>query len=818
MDAQTHLAQASLNTADNLRSVAHSRLVQQLSRLSLPEVDRVVEAVAQVVPAGNVPGVILNGLARLPERRLPPNVLRRDVGLLFSGVEAFLDKAMFGALFAGPAAVIWGYQNLLRLAGKDPEDAFPQGTWQFYLDYALRDDTARHANETRGFDMALREHEMRLRPADRLASWVMAAAYALHQYPAMLANEWRERAACTIFREVCAGTPSDVLGAKAYRDWESRRPYARGADAGQLDYPAYRRAAFDRFLSGLLAGAPADLCAQVQDRLEARQASELPAYQEQMSILATLEPDPYGETHAAIPLMEAQVGVIWGEGYWLIPACQPGSDRPPDPEMVRAAAAAILSAPLIGDAALAPLALTRRAELPGLLKKMDPGLKSGLDALRFAPVLINAGPMRAETGNLPLSKMRQAERGIGSHPLTIHDAGEAFVFDQSHIFFDGAWGAALAEILTNEALAWAVYFHSLPDPRRDGQPRHLAFRITAHDRDAIDHAPKVMAEAAAESEAVNLKSILALRKLFKQRNDLIQLTVNDLLVLYRAIHAVRYQLSDGLRTELDGLRIVMKNKPEVSAAITETLEALQNQERANPAILIPIDASLRSPRDRLYPLNFEVPLAELDLISLHQRTLASLEGYQSGSGGERGAAYRDFDRNQRLYLATLAGFGAVLARAKEVALTGEAASVGAIKMLAYLPTPVQRMLEGIPARFDMLNDLIKGREVFSNVGSVAPTSTLTRFITAKDDNEKKTLAWGVMTDAKGVLRMTLRDFRPHVGRLFSVGMEDLADRIAQDYLDAYANGLNGFVRELQKITLSSRETRLAARGEMASSA
>jgi hypothetical protein len=118
------------------------------------------------------------------------------------------------------------------------------------------------------------------------------------------------------------------------------------------------------------------------------------------------------------------------------------------------------------------------------------------------------------------------------------------------------------------------------------------------------------------------------------------------------------------------------------------------------------------------------------------------------------------------------------------------------------------MLDTIPGRFEILNDIIKGREVFSNVGAVAPTSTLTRFITAKDDNEKKTLAWGIMTDAKGVMRITLRDFRPHVALLEAIGRKDLAMQIVQDYLDGYAHGLNNFIRDLQRITRTSRETQL----------
>ena len=64
------------------------------------------------------------------------------------------------------------------------------------------------------------------------------------------------------------------------------------------------------------------------------------------------------------------------------------------------------------------------------------------------------------------------------------------------------------------------------------------------------------------------------------------------------------------------------------------------------------------------------------------------------------------------------------------------------------------------------------------------------------------------TDANGVMRITLRDFRPHVGMLEASRRKDLATRIAHDYLDAYAHGLNNFIRDLRRITLASRETRI----------
>jgi hypothetical protein len=284
---------------------------------------------------------------------------------------------------------------------------------------------------------------------------------------------------------------------------------------------------------------------------------------------------------------------------------------------------------------------------------------------------------------------------------------------------------------------------------------------------------------------------------------LIQLTLNDLLVLYRAVHALTYEPNPELLASLQKLHQAEATRPAAEAA----LAALQPGKSTGPAIVIPVDASQRSPRDRLFPMTFEVPLHELDLLNIHRQVIASLDGYKQGQS-DRTALYTEFNRLQRIYLATLAHFGAVLNQAKEIAISGESASVGAIKLLAHMPAPLQRMLEQIPSRFELLNDLLRGREIFSNVGAVVPSSSLSRFMTAKDDNDQKMLAWGVITDAAGTMRISLRDFRPHVALLTAAGHKELATLLAQDYLDAYAEGLNRYISDLRRITETSRETRL----------
>ena len=795
MDTPQQYAQASIKTAENLRTIAHSMMALELSSLSLPEIDGAVDIISRLVPAGNIPGVILNGLARLPGRRPPVANVNRDVNLLFKGVEAALDKAVYGAFFAGPAAIIWGYQNLLKLAGKDPEATFPDGLWQFYVEYALREDSARHANETNGFDTMLTQHQIKLHPVDRITAWLMAAIHILHQYPDLLANEWRERVYLSLLQEITAAQSDAKHYADLYQMWEKQRPYSRGHDADrQHNFAAYRRHKFDQFLAEATRNLSVEAYQTWTQRLQTmRQA--LKNYQQQLSIWAHLKPGPYGETRSPLTWEQLHVGLIFQGRYYLIPASEPGSSRPASVTTVRKQVAAIYTLPTGTTAVkLSHLAPIKRSALADLRRDLNKTLTDNLTRLQHAPILFNADQRPA---HLTLGDIRQGERGIGDHPLTLFDTGQTAVFDQSHIFFDGAWGAALAEIFTREAMSWAVYLRSLPPPKANETiVKPLAFPLESAEQRFIEQLPRVTSEVNAETDKINLQMLLTTRKLFKQRNDWLNLTVNDLLILYRAIHALIYQPDPTLAAEVAALDKTSRHRE----AATQVQAALTTGQAVNPAILIPIDASRANPRDRLYPLVFEAPLRELDLLALHDRTLEALTAYKQGD-----MSFIEFDKHQRTYLATLVGFGQVLNRAKEIGIRGESASAGSIKLLANMPAPLQRLLDAVPNRFDLLNDLIKGREVFSNVGQVAPTSTLTRFSTAKDDNEKKSLAWGVLTDAQGVMRITLRDFRPHVATMIDIGYKTLATRLAQHYLDTYAEGLNDYVRELRHIAAASRE-------------
>lgn len=801
-DREAYL-EASVKTANNLKSIAESQALRDLSRLSLPEIDNVVNQVAQVVPAGNVPGVILNGLARLPGAQPPAKTVKRDINLLFKGVGQALDKAMYGALFAGPAAVIWGYQNLLKLAGKDPDQAFPDGTWQFYVDYAMREDAARHVNETHGFHTDLQRHQIQLSESDQATAWVMAAITCLHAYSDLLENEWRERVYTDLLQTITQNDPKAEQYAQLYALWAKQRPYMRGQDVQANEtYPRYRKRKFDEFLAQATAELPAAWRQLWQEKIQAAAEERLPAYRQQMSLLTFLDPGANDETHTPISLKKAHIAVIYQGRYYLIPACASQADHPADVNTVRTQLATLILYPAnVRPASLTALATMRRSAWPELRKKMGDGLISDLDTLRLAPIIINCD---RRDHQLPLAAIRQAERGVGDHPMTLFDTGQSMVFDQSAIFFDSAWSAALAEIMTNEALSWAIYLSSLPPIQaRQTRPHALALKIQPADEALIRKTPSLPPATGVETDKINLKALQRLRRLFKRRNDLIELTVNDLLVLYRAIYAVTYKPSASLIADLKAL----SQAKDTQAAASTALVAITSSGQTKPAIVIPVDGSRRTPRDRVYPITFEVPLQELNLLTLHRHCIEALDNYAAGTD-DRAAHYTNFDKLQRTYLTALAGFGLVLSRAKDIATAGESASVGAIKLLAHMPGSLQRMFDNIPDRIDILNDIIRGGEVLANIGAVPSSSTLTRYLAAKDDHDKKVLVWGVATDAAGVMRITLRDFRPHVQELIQADQTEIATRIAQDYLDAYADGLNTYIRDLQRITETSRETRL----------
>lgn len=789
---------ASIRTANDLRSLATTAQLRELSRLSLPEIERLSEEIARVTPAGNVPSMILSGLARLTGRKIDPAESHKHIQMLFRGVQTALDEAVYRAFFAGPAAVIYAYQQLLRLAGKDIDSAFPDGTWQFYLEFALREDSARHANETTGFHEGLAQQRLRLSSQDMLAAWVIAAAYFLRQLPDVLTNAWREAVALRLIAD--AAEIQQITGAAAYRSlhtvWEQQRPYRRGPRAGQQSFAAYRRDVFDAFLGSYYEALPPEVQQEFTTRFRQAEQTDLPAYLRQMSWLAYLEPGAHSETRRPYPLEKACVGVIWQGRYYLLPVGELF-----DPETARAATAAVLThRPTQPPASLDDaLVVARRAEHPALRKRLDAAAQRELDLLRYAPILINWDERDARQ---PLATIRRGKRGLGDHALTIFRTAESIVLDQSHIFFDGTWGAEVAEMMTNEALAWAQYLAHLPPC---SPSRRLPYSPALQASEQVvkqAHKATIGQETSAETDAIQLKAIQSLRRLLKQRSELAQVTVNDLFILYRGLHALRYRPSPSLQRALDAL--AKDRRAEARQAHALIQDSLERLKAKNPAILIPIDARHQNPRERLFPTTFRNPFT--DFLARHEGALNALRAYRASKGSKRDAAYQAFYDAQLYYLRLIGGFGELLRRYKNVALAGQSTSTATIKLLGNLPASLQHLLDAVPSKIDILNEVIKGEEVFSNIGRVAKGSSLRRFITAKDDNAQKTLVWAVLTDDHEVVHLSLRDFRPHVEALHRLGMDTLAQAIAQDYVDAYAEGLNRYIAELREIATASRET------------
>src|SRR5262245_55381380 len=214
----------------------------------------------------------------------------------------------------------------------------------------------------------------------------------------------------------------------------------------------------------------------------------------------------------------------------------------------------------------------------------------------------------------------------------------------------------------------------------------------------------------------------------------------------------------------------------------------------NPALLIPMDASNADPRMRIFPATFRNPLPNmLPRLHLCDQLVEQLRRRPDQR------LHREFEQERLELYSELRTFGALLEALKEVTMRGESFTTAALRLLGHLPGLMQNLVDMIPQKIGILNEIIKGREVFSNVGQVAATSTLTRFVSARDDGATKLLIWGVMSDAAGRLYITLRDFRPHVGPLLRLGRADRAHALAQDYLDSYAAVANELMRRIQRV-------------------
>jgi len=843
--ALTHAQQTTLVALAEI----DEQTLRALTRLTLPEIRQIRQEIADVLPVGNLPALILSGLTQMKGRKVQIDRARQDVNALLRGAD-LLPKGLFGLFIAGPATVLYAYQKILQLAGKDIQSAFPQGMWQFYLEFGLREDAARHANEAVGFQRLFPQRDD---PINEATAWLCAGIDLVYHYSDLLTIDWRERVMLRlVLDEVAHANVAAPLLKTLVRDWNRARPYR--CPVRRMDYLRWRLETFELFLQERRVRLPSEGQARVQERYAARQQEELGAYLNQMTILAALSPQPHQEYKTPISLWRAYLGFIWQGATYLFPVCDrnaegspwcylPDADqaakgtprlplyahdaglcdaqgnvlevdgggrvwyreskrplgnlRPPEPEVVRAWVKGVFAA--AERAAGAPvsdldLRLVRcpRAVQTQVRQALPENTQAALQRLRRAPILIN---WDAADSRQPLAYIRRGRRGVGDHALTIFRTENSMVFDQSHIFFDGMWGVAVAEIVTNNAGQWyrrlreratTLPLANLPVPLQLQSSPRADSLLRKHVR---------LTEVSAEHTGLHLDRLNRLRRRLRERGA--RLTVNDVLLLYRIFHAAQYTLSPRAEQALAALQ--QRVRPGAYRAlhnlITQTLKRFRE---TNPSLLVPMDASNVAPRERLYPTTLRNPLP--DLLPAYRDTRDAYRGYMQAQAGPEWAT---FDQQRRRLLAHLKVFGEFQDTVKAVTMRGESFNTATLRLLAHLPPAMQHLLDQIPQHIGVLNEVIKGNEVFSNVGRVSMGSSLRRFLSAKDDGETKELVWGVLTDGAGTVHIILRDFRPFVPKLLEMGEGELANLLAQDYVEGYTQGLNRFVMDLHNFFVAN---------------
>ncbi len=782
----------------------------------------------------------------LKARRVPP---RSGVKPLEHRLADLGDMILYFLLIVVSATILDTFQTIrTRITGEPRE--FPQGFWQFYLHWGLREDLGHFTNETVGYH---REHPVEATEVDDLSAWVMTVIQFLWGYDELMGVVWDEWITLRRLAEVVqeAGFGSDPRFYRLTRQWELRRPYKAPLNG---TYAEVRLAAFMQFLQPLKralfeeAGVVFEFILSEEDRARRN------AFQRQMSLLTRLEPGRYRDRKIPIPLWDACVGLVINGQYHLINVVthdengdqvvyghggttwplQFRNGRPISPEgdLLKSRGAhlyRIKDGKRVGYLDMAPVSqvkwqikqilenVTQRpldseqavdlllAETPRKsqvdLRRLLPGkTRESLRQLRRAPVIINWDEQHPR--DRPLAQLRRAHRGIGDHALTIMRTESSILFDQSHIFFDGTWSLAVAEVLTTAAIQWCKRCITITPGE-----------ITPVEPLALEASNEFLREAAAKRQTPEISAettiwdaipqISRLRKLLTERG--MRLTVNDLLVITRIFHAAHYSPYAKVQEEIDALKEDPRTSVEKRAAAAID-HSLDRGRVINPALYIPIDASPQEPHQRIYPDNFRILLETRErggsmdnLVWVWDDTWDAYQRFRKfdpADTPEGIAAFKEFEKYRETLLSSLANFSIILAANKAVALRGQSMTIAVAKLLLHLPIWAQKFLNSFPEKFPAMNEVIKGDEVYSNVGRVAPGSSLTRFITAKDDGNTKALAWGVLTDDEDRLYVTMRDFRPHVKPLVQAGRIDLAHRMAQDYVVAYTSDLIGLVARL----------------------
>lgn len=788
--------------------------------------------------AHNLSGLIRSGLTLLKARNVR---LRSEADVRRFNIPDFGNQVLYFLLIVIPAIALDTFQRTRTAVTQKPRE-FPRGTWQFYLGYGLREDLGKFTVETEGYH---KNHPVDATELHDLTAWVMALIQFLWGYEELMGVVWDEWVMLRLVDEaaVKAGLEHSPEFLRLQRQWEIVRPYGAPLNGTYADV---RRAAFQELLKPRYDALPRTWQTYVTERYEALAASRRTGYQKQMSLLARLVPGRFTDTKEPIPLWDAKIGVILGGRYYLLDVAahdeqgrpvvygQGGGHWPlqfKNSEPVNETGERLVlegeqlyrmrDHKWIGYLDMAPasriewqlrqiltepiresrqpdmatdilLAETPRRAQKRIRQSLSPETQEELARLDNTAIMLN---WDAGSSADWLAKLRRGQRGIGDHALTVRRTEKTFVFDQSHVFFDGAWSLAMAEVLTSAAIQWCRRIVTIaPSEAPAVKPLQLqasdAFRAKAQ---SMRQDPEV----SAETTIWDFISIVnQLRKSLAQRGT--NLTVNDLLIITRIFHAAHYVPSPSVQKEINALHESAKTPPE-RQAVSAIWRSLERGRVTNPSLLIPVDASPYEPHERLFPITFRNLVLADNLVWVWDDTWDAYQAYrriEPPDTPEGIQALKAFALKRALLIGNLIAFSHVLAANKNVALRGNSMTVSIAKLLVGLPPWLQRLLNYIPEQFPVLNEVIKGDEVYSNVGRVAKGSSLARFMSAKDDGRTKALIWGIMSDDQDRLIVTMRDFRPHVKPLIEAGRIDLAQRMAQDYVTTYTADLIGLVARL----------------------
>jgi hypothetical protein len=780
-------------------------------------------------------GLIYSGLILLKARRVRP---RSESKRRRTHPSDIFNHVLYALFIIVPAFVLNLIQHLRTLlTGKTRRHEF--GAWQWYLQTGLREDTGRFTNETTGFHSSQPDKATDL---DNLTAWIMTVVQFLWNYDDLMEAVWNEWTMLRIVSEAAelTGLSGEEPFYRLQRAWEVERPYRAPLNGTYADI---RRAYFDDFITPCLEKLPETVRQTVLEKHQRLSRDGLAHFRKQMSLLARMAPGRFADTKHVIPLWNACIGLIVKGRYYLLDVAdhdesglpvvygysgkqwrlqvregQPVSPigdnltiegdqvyRAEDGELVGYLATApvsrikwqiraILANP---EGAYYPdaqpidvfLAETPRRFQHTLRQLLPQQTRRELDELNRAPIIINWVEQPREA---TLAELRRTQRGIGDHALTIMRTESSIIFDQSHAFFDGTWSMAMAEVLTNSAINWRERCMSIAPSEAPAAGTLRLAPSQAFVKEAL--AVRQLPEISAETIIWDISNVFSLRRLLMETGT--RLTVNDLLVITRIFHAAHYVPSPSAQQQIKDFQDSASIRAE-EHAIQAVARSLLRGRVLNPALLIPVDASPTDPQERLFPVTFR-NLAD-NLVWIWDDTWDTYQAYrriEPPNTPEGIEAFHAFALARTLLVGNLRAFSYILDANKVVAIRGDSINVAIMNLLVGLPSWLQTLLKEIPEMFPMLNEIIRGDEVYSNVGRVAEGSTLSRFMTAKDDGNTKALAWGFMTDDQGRLIVTMRDFRPHVKPLIEAGRSDLAQMLAQDYVVAYTADLIGLVARL----------------------